>query len=108
MCSEILIIEVRKMQGDKLKVVIGIGYVGSYIFWVFFTLNSSNNPSLIFVLVISLFLALMSGGVFHLAFHVVLEGKSNLSVTGKIITFFLVVGILGGILWGSMNGDPGP
>ena len=97
------------MQGDKLKVVIGIGYVGSYIFWVIYFMSiSSNNPSLIGILIVSLLTALMSGGVLHLAFHVVLEGQNDKSVTEKIITFFLVVGILGGILWGSMNGDPGP
>ena len=97
------------MQGDTLKVVIGIGYIGSYIFWVIYFMSiSSNNPSLIGILIVSLLTALMSGGVLHLAFHVVLEGENNSGVATKIISFFLIVGILGLIIWGSMNGDPGP
>ena len=38
MCSEILIIKVRKMQGDTLKVVIGIGY-GDFVSWCWGPMN---------------------------------------------------------------------
>ena len=56
-------------------------------------------------------MALMSGGVLHVAFHVVLEEENNSGDKGvatKIIAFFLIVGVLGLIIWGGWNGDPGP
>jgi len=91
-----LFVKESKVSEDTKEALRWISYIAGFLVGVYFALDTGN---LILMLLIGSISSFLGGGMLMIAFEVGFSKDENASPLGRAIRFFVVLVILGWLIW---------